>query len=771
MSRVVKTKFEFEGQFYEKYIVVEGDDVPPWEDNRDFKTIGKPQPRVDGVERVTGQAVYTHDVSFPGMVYGKFLRCPHPHATLKRLSTEKAERLSGVRAVLSHLNTQKISWRGGQTLLFDTEYRYAGEEVACVIADSEAVCDDAIELIDVEYETLPFVVDPLEALEPDAPNVQAVGNLFGGQPEIYERGDIDDGFSEAEITLEGVFRTPTALHNSMETHGSVAYWEGETVTIWDSTQHIYGVRDQVAQALDLPQHKVRIIKQYMGGGFGSKIEAGKYTVLAALASKRIGRPVKFLLDRQEENLSAGNRPSSIQTLKIGVKKDGTLTAIYHKSVIALGASAHRVASPSGPTRRLYSCPNIKTEDYGAFTNTGFWLAFRAPAYVEGTFALESMMDELAKKLGMDPVELRMKNYTETDPITDYPYTSKGLRLAYERGSELIGWKERDVLKQKLSTKHQKIGFGMASQVWSGGGGPPAYALIKINPDGTAVVITGTQDIGTGSKTILTQIAAETLAFPISSIAVNLGDTQLGVYAPLSAGSMTLPSVGPAVRAAAEDARRRLLEVGSQILDIPETQLYIQDGEFLDIETGTRTSIESVLKKLGSFMIVGRGARGPNPEGKNVNTFGAQFAQVAVDTDTGRVAVKKIIAVHEAGRVINPMTIHSQLVGGITMGLGFSLTEERWVDPREGIVLNANLDQYKMPTIEDIPEIVAEMIDLPDPEVNNIGAKGCGEPPIIPTAGAIANAVADALGKRIYDIPFSSDRVLMAIETDKRGESI
>jgi xanthine dehydrogenase YagR molybdenum-binding subunit len=338
-------------------------------------------------------------------------------------------------------------------------------------------------------------------------------------------------------------------------------------------------------------------------------------------------------------------------------------------------------------------------------------------------------------------------------------------MAYERGSELIGWKERDALKEKLSTKYQKIGFGMASQVWSGGGGPPAYALVKINPDGTAVVITGTQDIGTGSKTILTQIAAETLAFPITSIAVNLGDTQSGVYAPLSAGSMTLPSVGPAVRAAAEDARSRLLEVGSQILDIPETQLNIQDGEFLDTETGKRTSIESVLKKLGSFMIVGRGARGPNPEGKNVNTFGVQFAQVAVDTDTGRVAVKKIVAVHEAGRVINPMTIHSQLVGGITMGLGFALTEERWVDPREGIVLNANLDQYKMPTVEDIPEIVAEMIDLPDPEVNNIGAKGCGEPPIIPTAGAIANAVADALGKRIYDIPFSSDRVLMAIETD------
>ncbi len=772
MPSVVKTKFEFEGQFYEKYIVVEGEDISPWEKDRQFTAVGKPIPRVDGIERVSGRAIYAHDVNLPGMVYGKILRCPHPHAKLKRLVTGRAEKLPGVRAVLSSKNTPKIPFRAGQTLLFDNELRYAGDDVACVIADTEAICDDALEQIDVEYEILPFVVDPQEALAPDAPRVQKTGNLYGGKPDIYERGNIDDGFSEAEVTVEGVFRTQTALHNSLETHGSVAYWEGETLNIWDSTQHIYGIRDQVAQALGLPQHQVRIIKQYMGGGFGAKIEAGKYTVLAALAAKQIGRPVKMLLDRKEENLATGNRPASIQTLKLGAKKDGTLTAIYHKSVIALGASAHRVASPSGPTRRLYRCPNLKTEDYGAFTHTGFWHAFRAPAYVEGTFALESMMDELAKKLDMDPIEIRLKNYTDTDPITEYPYTSKGLRLAYERGAELMGWKDRESLRQKLSSEGKKVGFGMASQVWSGGGGPPAYALVKINPDGTAVVITGTQDIGTGSKTILAQIAAETLDFPMTAIAVQLGDTQLGVYAPLSAGSMTLPSVGPAVRGAAEDARKRLLEVGSQLLDIPLAQLSIQEGKFLDVNTGTQTAIDSVLKKLGNFMIVGRGARGPNPEEKNVNSFGVQFAQVSVDTNTGRVIVDKIVAVHEAGRVINPMTIHSQLVGGIIMGLGFALTEERWVDPKEGWVLNANLDQYKLMTFPDVPEIVAEMINLPDDQVNSIGAKGCGEPPIIPVAGAVANALADALGKRIYSLPFTPDRVLMQIEMDAnpKGES-
>jgi len=773
MSRVIKTKFEFEGQFYEKYVVVESEDIPPWEKDREFTAVGKPHSRVDGFERVSGQAVYAHDVDLAGMAYGSILRSPHPHARLKRLATDRAQRLPGVRAVLSSLNTPKIPMRAGQTVLFDTELRYAGDDVACVVADTEALCEDALALIDVEYEILPFVVDPEAALAPDAPSVQKTGNLYGGKPEIYERGNIDEGFCRAEVTLEGVFRTQTALHNSLETHGSVAYWEGDTLIIWDSTQHIYGIRDQVAQAMGLPQHRVRVIKQYMGGGFGAKIEAGKYTVMAALAAKQIGRPVKILLDRREENLTTGNRPSSIQTVKIGAKKDGTLTGIYHKSIVALGASAHRVASPSGPTRRLYACPNIKTEDYGAFTNTGFWHAFRAPAYVEGTFALESMMDELAKKLDMDPIALRLKNYTETDPITEYPYSSKGLRMAYERGAELMEWNDRETVKQKLTSKNEKIGFGMASQVWSGGGGPPAYALVKINPDGTAVVVTGTQDIGTGSKTILAQIAAETLDFPISKIAVQLGDTQLGLYAPLSAGSMTLPSVGPAVRAAAEEARERLLAVGSQLMDVPRAQLSIKEGEFLERNSGTRTPIDSVLKKLGSFMIVGRGARAPNPEEKNVNSFGAQFARVRVDTTTGRIRVDKIVAVHEAGRVINPLTIHSQLVGGVIMGLGFALTEARWVDPDEGWVLNANLDQYKLMTSRDVPEIVAEMIDLPDNQVNNIGAKGCGEPPIIPVAGAVANAVADALGDRIYDLPLLPDRVLMHLKNDAndKGESI
>ena len=769
MARVIKTKYEFEGRFYEKYIVLEGEDVRPWDDDQKFSVVGKKQSRIDGHARVTGAAKFTHDIDMPGLLYGKILRCPYPHARIKRLATNKAEAMAGVYAVLSHLNTPQIPWRAGQTYLFDPVLRYAGEEVACVIADNEAVCNDALAFIEIEYERLPFVTDPLAAMGAGAPAVQPGGNVLMGEPETYERGNLDQGFSEADAVVEGEFQTQTALHNCLETHGSVALWEGDRLTLWDSTQYIHGVRDQVAQALELSQNQVRVIKQYMGGGFGSKNEAGKYSVMAALAARQTGRPVKILLDRGEENLAAGNRPASIQTMKLAAKQDGTLTAIYHKSIIALGAYALWIASPSGPTRRMYRCPNVKTEDYGVLTNSGPFLAFRAPGYVEGTFVLESMLDELAKKLNMDPLALRLNNYAETDPITDQSYTTKGLRQAYQRGAELIGWQDRGTLRQTRSTSTKKIGFGMASQVWGGGGGPPAYALLKINPDGTTVVITGTQDIGTGTKTVLAQIAAETLGFPLSAVDVRLGDTQLGVYAPLSAGSMTLPSVGPAVRAAAEDARNRLLDVASQILETPAEKLTVENGEVKDVQTSKRTPIPKILGQLGSYMIVGHGARGPNPENKNVNTFGAQYALVEVDTETGQICIQKIIAVHESGRVMNPLTAHSQLIGGIIQGLGFALTEQRWLDQRAGLVVNADLDHYKIPTSEDVPEIVAEMIDLPDEEVNSIGAKGLGEPPIIPLPAAVANAVADALGRRIYRLPLTPDYVLMQLQKNTKDK--
>jgi xanthine dehydrogenase YagR molybdenum-binding subunit len=602
------------------------------------------------------------------------------------------------------------------------------------------------------------VIDPEEALKPGAPKVQPEGNLFRGAPEIYERGSIEQGFEEAKMVVEDRFITQTALHNSLETHGSVALWEDDHLIIWDSTQHIFGVRATVAEMLNMSLHKVRVIKKYMGGGFGSKNRAGKVTILAALAARRTGRPVKMMLDRHEENLTTGNRPSSTQYLKVGAKQDGTLAAIYLKIVSGAGAYTVWPAAVGGPARTLYACPNVKTEQFTVFTHTGPMSAFRAPGYAEGAFALESLMDELAKRLGMDPLDLRLKNYADLDQVTGRPYSLKGLREAYQHGAETIQWHKKSQGKKGRRLR----GFGMASQIWGGSGGPPAYALVKINPDETATVLTGTQDIGTGVKTALAQIAAEEIGFLIARISVEIGDTQMGPYAPISAGSMTLASVGPAVRIAAHDARQQLLDVASQMLKIPFESLTVRDGIFLSGALHKSIAVKEVLSNLGNFTIIGRGGRSPNPEAVNVNSFGAQFAQVEVDIETGEVKIEKIVAVHESGRVINPLLISSQIEGGVLQGLGFGLMEQRFVDRNTGVVINDDLENYKIPTQMDLPEIVPEMIDRPDIQANNLGSKGIGEPPIIPTAPAIANAIADALGVRIRELPITREKILKAL---------
>jgi xanthine dehydrogenase YagR molybdenum-binding subunit len=768
VKRVIKTQSEFEGRLYEEYVVVEGDELSAWPQGEPLTTVGKAQPRIDGIQRVTGQARYTYDVQLPGMLYGAILRSPHAHARLLRIDTKRAEALPGVRLILTHENTPEIPWRNGQTRLFDTTLRYAGEEVACVIADDLDIAQDALELIAAEYEVHPFVIHPEAALEANAPRLHAEGNIVEGKPQVYQRGDVEAGLKRAEIIVERTFRTQTALHNCLETHGSVALWEGETLTVWDSTQHIFGVRQGLATALRLPLDKVRVIKHYMGGGFGSKNGAGKYAVLAALAAKQLSRPVKIMLSRKEENLAAGNRHATIQQLRLGAKRNGTLTAIQLKS-FAVGGAYGFATSVGGPVRSLYRCANVKTEECGVRVNAGTNAAFRAPGYVEGTFALESLLEELAEKLGLDPLDLRLANYSEGDQILEKPYSSKGLRAAYGRGAELIKWRERAQRKRATSRNSSvRCGFGMASQIWGGGGGPPAYALVKLNPDGTAVVISGTQDLGTGTKTVLAQIAAEELGLPLQAIRVEIGDTD-GPYAPLSAGSMTVASVGPAVRVAAHDAKRQLLEVAAQVLETKPEQLKIEDGQLVNARGGHRVPLSEVLAaKLGQFSIIGRGERGSNPEDRRVNTFGAQFAEVEVDIGTGEIRVLRLVAVHESGRVINPLTIGSQIEGGVIQGLGFALMEGRVIDRQRGTVLNANLEDYKLPTMLDILDITHEMIDQADPYANNLGAKGVGEPPIVPTAAAIANAVYNAIGVRIAELPITRAKILNALGQRKEN---
>jgi xanthine dehydrogenase YagR molybdenum-binding subunit len=766
MPKVIKVKNEFEGHFYDEYIVVEGEGLYAWEAGTELKLVGKGKARIDGRERVTGQARFTSDIQLPGMLYGKILRSPLPHGKIKTIETQRAEGVPGVRAVLTYQNIPPLPFFEGQTFIFDPTLRYVGDEIACVIAEEEEICADAIEKIAVEYEPLPFVLDAEEALRPDAPRLHPGGNLWRGGPDLYERGSLETGFREAEVIVEEVFKTQTALHNCLETHGSVALWEGDRLTLWDSTQNIFGVRSQAAALLNLPLDKVRVIKKYMGGGFGSKNSMGKYTILAAIGARRTGRAVKILLDRQEENLAAGNRPASTQYLKAGAKRDGALTALHLRAYTAAGAFGLGAPAVGGPVRQLYACPNVKTEQYLVFTNTGPLSAFRGPGYVEGTFALESIMDELAERLGMDPLSLRLKNYTDLNPMTGKPYSTKGLREAYTAGAQKIRWEDHPPEGQG----NKRRGRGMASQVWGGSGGPPAYALVKINPDGSVTVISGTQDLGTGTKTVLAQIAAEELGLEMEKVSVELGDTQMAPYAPLSAGSMTLPSVGPAVRVAAHDARRQLLEVAAQVLEIPRDSLNIQEGLLRSPALQKPVPIQDLLSNVRNFMIIGQGARQPNPEKVHVNTFGAQFVELEVDTQTGEVKIRKVVAVHDSGRVINPLTLASQITGGVLQGLGFALTERRFIDRRTGIVVNSNLEDYKIPTCLDVPAVEQEMVDRPDLQANNLGSKGVGEPPIIPTAAAVANALADALKVRIKELPITREKVLEALGHRRDSEA-
>lgn len=768
MVRVVKTKVEIEGRVHEETVVVDRDEPSPWEEGRTFDQVGKPANRVDGRERVTGAAKYTYDIHPAGMLYAAVLRCPYPRARIVSLDTSAAEKLAGVRAILSKNNAPDISWYGGASKLFDEELRFAGEEVAVVAADDLDTARDALKLIQVEYEVLPHVTKMERAAAPDAPQIHPQGNVLKGddgqQGESYSRGDVEAAFAGADAVIEATYRTPTALHNSFETHGCVAAWAGDELTIWESTQYIFGVRGRAAAALKMPMSKIRVISEYMGGGFGSKGQTLKHSVIAPLLGKAAGRPVHYMLTRHEENLLSGNRGETVQKVKLGARKDGTLVAIEVDVLYNMGAYGMWAGAVAGPAKELYQCANVRTRTLGVRTNLGTHSAFRAPGFVEGTFGLECAVDELCRKLKMDPLEFRKKNYAEQDQVAKQAYTSKYLLEAHDLAVQMNADAGAVPPAAPERAGTWKRGTGIASQVWSGGGGPPAHALLRINPDGAVEVMCATQDIGTGVKTALSQVAAEELGVPLDTITFRLGDTQKGPFAPASWGSITVPSVGPAVRSAAEDARRQLFEIASYFFEVPADRIQMREG-MLTIEgreEGKR-SLKDLLAEVGDYMITGKGFRGPNPI-EPLRTWGAQIAEVEVNVATGQVHVLRVVAVHDVGRVLNPKGLASQFYGGILQGMGYGLTEERRVDERTGVVVNANLQDYKIPTIADAPQMLVRGVGIADTLANHIGSKGAGEPPIIPTAAAIANAIFDAVGIRVREIPITPRRLLEADDT-------
>jgi xanthine dehydrogenase YagR molybdenum-binding subunit len=747
VARLIRTEKEVEGRYEDVWLVVEEDALEQWPPGPQ-EIVGRPATRVTGPLRARGEARYTADLRLPGMLHTAVLRSPHAYARVKKIDFERALAAPGVRAAIGP----------GDAHMLAAEPGFQGEAVAAVAADTYVQARAALELVDVEWDVREPLIDPDEAVRR--------GQLVG-EASRYERGDVDRALAEADFVVEAEYRTQTVLHNSFETHQSVCEWRGDSLEVYISTQFIWGVRDEIASQLGLPPDKVRVVCEFMGGGFGSKNSAGDYAYIAAELARRTERPVRCALNRREENLAAGNRNATIQRLTAAARSDGTLVALVGDYVNANGWGGWQ-ASTDGPMKVLYDCENVRTTLSAARINTPPMKAFRAPGFVEGTFGLECLLDELAARIEIDPLELRRRNYAHAGD--ERPYSSKNLMECYERAEP--HWRRREEVRAR-SEGPWKRGVGLASQIWYGGGGPPSYAWVRVGSDGRATVVTAMQDIGTGTATVMAQVAAEELGLPLDRVEVVLGDSARGPYASVSAGSSTTPSMGPAVRSAAADAARQIVEIAAQRYDKEERILSLQGGRIVSADGGS-WPLEEVVGLLEDAQILGTGARGPNPAGMQVHTFGVQVAEVAVDIETGEIRVERVAAIHDVGRVINPLGASSQVEGGIIQGIGHTLSEDRLLDPASGAVLTPTLDAYKLPTIADVPEIVTELLDIPDEHLTNLGSKGLGEPPIVPTAAAIANAIRDATGADVRSLPITREEMLRALreaaerEQEKRG---
>ena len=626
-------------------------------------------------------------------------------------------------------------------------------------AESPLQAADAARVIVVEYELLPMVVDYEAAARPDAPRVHASGNL-PSPPRTTQRGDVQAAMASADAVVERTFHTSCELHTPLETHGSVAQWDGSDLEVWDSTQGVYAVRDGLAQALKLPLSSVRVDSHYMGGGFGSKLELGKYTVIAAVLARLTGRAVKCVLTREESLRCVGNRPANTISIKVA-RKGGALTALDASFVGASGAY------PTGATSGyllldLYNCANVRVVESSVLINAGQARAFRAPGFPQAAWALEQVIDELAGKLAMDPVQFRLKNMPAvSQQRSGQPYTSTGLADCLRQGADKFGWAAART--NRAGKGHIRRGVGVAAGMWGYAGSPSATAIVKLYADGSANVNSGAADIGTGTKTIFAQVVAEELGVPVNRVSIEYADTASTQYAPGSGGSQTVLVNTPAVRSAAAAVKTELLALAAEELKQDVGKLTVHDGA-IEIAGEDRKVPFAALRSLGQRQqLVGVGRRAPHPVGKVELPFAAHFAEVEVNTRTGEVRVIRYVAAQDSGRVMNALTFENQVLGGVTMGIGFGLTEQRILDRQTGKMVNGSWHDYKIPTAMDFPvDFQCVPIDPHDKECNSVGAKGLGEPATIPAAAAIANAVCHAIGARIYDAPITPAAIVTAL---------
>ena len=743
-------------------------------------TIGISVPRRDLRDKLTGAAKYAADVQLPGMLTGAVLRSPHPHARILSVDASAALEMPGVHAALTPFDVPDGSIAPDMPIL-DTEVRFVGDEVAAVAADDEHTARHALSLIRVEYEPLPFVTDAQAAIAPGAPPVHPGGNLVGGEPLILERGSVEEGFAEADIIVEDTFSTPAHHGAALEPRVAVASWCGDDLTVWKSSRGVHQDRLLLSLALGVPRERIRVIGLNMGAGYGNKDET-RLSALAAILAQRAGRPVKLESSREEEFVAGRHRHATVTTLRMGVRRDGEITAVHATTVMDTGAY---LSSGPGVIRRagqgalyLYCCANVRYDGYLAYTNTPSGGSYRALGAPQGHFALEQIVDRAAQAVGMDPVEFRLKNHVgpegqpgerttpanqivDTQPLEGgIPFSSNGLRECIERGAEAFGWRDT------TSVTHGSIrrGMGMAIFVYRGGPGGRSIARMRLEADGTLRVVSGVMDVGEGSITALTQIAAESLGVTYDQVRGTFGDTAHTPDSPITAGSTVTFSAGLAVKQAASDLRERIISAASDALDLPSSDLTL-DESGISAASGARLSFAELADLVGDIEV--EASVTPGSADYIVNSFGAHFAEVEVDTDTGNVRILRYVAAHDSGRILNPRLAANQVEGGVSQMLGFTLSEEMLTDPQSGVTLNASFLEHKSPTILEYPPIEVIFVDVVDP-IGPYGAKALGEPPSIGPAPAIANAIRDATGVEARDLPLTPDRILNLL-VEREGE--
>jgi xanthine dehydrogenase YagR molybdenum-binding subunit len=731
MSRRVTLNLGFEGNTRDVAIEIPDDEPTPWDWGTRFSVVGQPTPRVDGPLKATGAAHYTYDIQLPGMLYGAILRSPWPHARVRNIDLSAARNLNGVRAVLA---------------LDDREIRFAGQEVAAVAATTTDIAADALRLIKLDYETQPFVVEMDAAIEPSAPPVFG-SRSNSGKVKQSSVGNVARGLEIAANTIEATYTTPVQTHVCLETHGAVASFNqaGDQLTVWCSTQAIFAVRDDLAVYFSLPPDSVRVVCEYLGGGFGSKFGATPEMIAAARLAKIAGVPVKIMLPRADEHRSTGNRPNSEQKVKLGVDRDGRLTAIDLVSRGSGGIGGG--AGSAGPFRSVYRCENIRTSEQDIYTNAGPSSPMRAPGWPQGCYALELAMDEMARKAGIDRLEFRRRN-------SDNPVRA----AEYDIGARAFRWAEKS--EAAKSSGPIKRGVGVASAEWHATGVSGPEAQVIAHRDGSVEVRVGTQDIGTGTRSVLAIVAAEELGLPVARVKSEIGDTRFLFSVP-SGGSLSAPSNAPAVRQAAANLKRKLFRIAAPVLGAQPEDLEAAN-ETIRVRTDPSRSMPftDVCKRISGDSISAQGEHVPNYGGFRTDQAGCQFAEVEVDTETGIVRVKHVVAVHDAGRIIDPLTARSQVNGGILMGIGFALFEDRRMDPQLGIMVNPTMDDYKLVGSLDVPQIDVTFFEVAN-GINNTGTMGLGEVAHVASAAAIACAVYDAIGAPVRSLPMTPDRVLAA----------